>query len=75
MTKCGTVRVTDANRGGLIVQFGNLRGFVPASHVLDLPRGLNEDDRKLRMQRLVGQPISLKVIEVNRKRRRLVLRP
>ncbi len=64
--------VTDANRGGLIVQFGNLRGFVPASHVLDLPRGLNEDERKMRMQRLIGQAISLKVIEVNRKRRRLV---
>ncbi len=64
--------VTDANRGGLIVQFGNLRGFVPASHVLDLPRGLNEDERKLRMQRLIGEPITLKVIEVNRKRRRLV---
>ncbi len=64
--------VSDANRGGLIVQFGNLRGFVPASHVLDLPRGLNEDERKMRMQRLVGQSISLKVIEVNRKRRRLV---
>ena len=64
--------VADANRGGVIVQFGNLRGFVPASHVLDLPRGLNEDERKLRMQRMVGQSISLKVIEVNRKRRRLV---
>lgn len=64
--------VADANRGGLIVPFGNLRGFVPASHVLDLPRGLNEDERKLRMVRLVGQTISLKVIEVNRKRRRLV---
>lgn len=64
--------VSDANRGGLIVQFGNLRGFVPASHVLDLPRGLNEDERKMRMQRLVGQSITMKVIEVNRKRRRLV---
>ena len=38
--------VTDANRGGLIVPFGNLRGFVPASHVVDLPRGMNEDDRR-----------------------------
>jgi small subunit ribosomal protein S1 len=64
--------VTDANRGGLIVPFGNLRGFVPASHVLDLPRGMNEDDRKARMSRLVGQKVVLKVIEVNRKRRRLV---
>ncbi|MDX2163157.1 MAG: S1 RNA-binding domain-containing protein [bacterium] len=64
--------ISEANRGGLIVLFGNLRGFVPASHVLDLPRGLNEDERKLRMQRLVGQKIPLKIIEVNRKRRRLV---
>lgn len=64
--------VSDANRGGLIVPFGNLRGFVPASHVTDLPRGLNEDERRLRMSRLVGQTVALKVIEVNRKRRRLV---
>jgi len=65
--------VTDANRGGLIVPFGNLRGFVPASHVMDLPRGLNENDRKGHMTSLVGKKVSVKVIEVNRKRRRLVL--
>ncbi|MCC7451415.1 MAG: S1 RNA-binding domain-containing protein [Anaerolineae bacterium] len=65
--------VTDANRGGLIVPFGNLRGFVPASHVMDLPRGLNENDRKGHMSSLVGKRVSVKVIEVNRKRRRLVL--
>jgi small subunit ribosomal protein S1 len=65
--------VTDANRGGLIVPFGNLRGFVPASHVVDLPRGLNENDRKGHMTTLVGKKVAIKVIEVNRKRRRLVL--
>ncbi len=65
--------VTDANRGGLIVPFGNLRGFVPASHVMDLPRGLNENDRKGHMSGLVGKKVAVKVIEVNRKRRRLVL--
>jgi small subunit ribosomal protein S1 len=64
--------VADANRGGLIILFGNVRGFVPASHVSDLPRGLNEDERRAHLSRLVGQPITLKVIEVNRKRRRLV---
>jgi small subunit ribosomal protein S1 len=64
--------VSDANRGGLIVPFGNLRGFVPASHVVDLPRGLNEDDRKNYMTNLIGQTVAMKVIEVNRKRRRLV---
>ncbi|MBX3081463.1 MAG: S1 RNA-binding domain-containing protein [Anaerolineae bacterium] len=65
--------VTDANRGGLIIPFGNLRGFVPASHVMDLPRGLNENDRKGHMSSLVGRTVLVKVIEVNRKRRRLVL--
>lgn len=64
--------VTDANRGGLIVPFGNLRGFVPASHVMDLPRSLNDDERKDHMTTLVGQKVVVKVIEVNRKRRRLV---
>lgn len=64
--------VTAANKGGLIIPFGNLRGFIPASHVVDLPRSLNEDDRLRYLENLVGKEISLKVIEVNRKRRRLV---
>ncbi len=64
--------VTDANRGGLIVPFGNLRGFVPASHVVGLSRGLNEEDRKNQMGNLVGSKVMMKVIEVNWKRRRLV---
>ncbi|MCA9885027.1 MAG: S1 RNA-binding domain-containing protein [Anaerolineae bacterium] len=64
--------VAAANKGGLIMPFGNLRGFIPASHVVDLPRGLNEDDRVRYLENLVGTEISVKVIEVNRKRRRLV---
>jgi small subunit ribosomal protein S1 len=56
----------------LIVPFGELRGFVPASHVTDLPRSIAEDDRKSHMDTLLGKKISVKVIEVNRKRRRLV---
>jgi small subunit ribosomal protein S1 len=65
--------VADANRGGLIVPFGNLRGFIPASHVLDLPRGMSEDERTGHLNTLIGQPITVKIIEVNRRRRRLVL--
>ena len=67
-----TGEITDVNKGGLIVGFGHLRGFVPASHVLDLPRGLKEDERLAHMQALIGGEITVKVIEVNRKRRRLV---
>jgi small subunit ribosomal protein S1 len=64
--------VSEANRGGLIVPFGNLRGFVPASHVVGLSRGISEDERKDQMQAMVGANITVKVIEVNWKRRRLV---
>ncbi|GAB1421234.1 S1 RNA-binding domain-containing protein [Anaerolineales bacterium] len=64
--------IAAVNRGGVISLFGNLRGFIPASHILDVPRGLNEDDRVSYLEKRVGEPIRLKVIEVNRKRRRLV---
>ena len=64
--------IADTNRGGVIVGFGHLRGFVPASHVVDLPRGLKEEERLERLQEMIGNTISVKVIEVNRKRRRLV---
>ncbi|MCY3977096.1 MAG: S1 RNA-binding domain-containing protein, partial [Chloroflexi bacterium] len=64
--------IADTNKGGVIVGFGHLRGFVPASHVIDLPRGLKEEERLERLQQMIGNTISVKVIEVNRKRRRLV---
>lgn len=64
--------ITDSNKGGVIVAFGHLRGFVPASHVLGLPRGMKEEERIAHLQNMAGQEINVKVIEVNRKRRRLV---
>ena len=47
--------IADTNRGGVIVGFGHLRGFVPASHVIDLPRGLKEEERLERLQEMIGQ--------------------
>ncbi|PJF44533.1 MAG: 30S ribosomal protein S1 [Phototrophicales bacterium] len=64
--------VVDANRGGIIIQFGNLRGFVPASHVMSIPRNLSEAERQQAMKRLINTEIPVKIIEVNQKRRRLV---
>ncbi|HLC03747.1 MAG TPA: S1 RNA-binding domain-containing protein [Anaerolineales bacterium] len=61
------------NRGGLIVPFGRLRGFVPASHLSDLPRGLDEESRTNNLQKLVGRRMPFKVIEVDPQRQRLVL--
>ncbi len=65
-------KVIDSNRGGLIIPFGHLRGFVPASHVSDLPRGIHDAEREAYLRKLIGREITVKVIEVNRRRRRLV---
>jgi len=64
--------VAGYNRGGLIVHFGRIRGFVPISHIVGLPRRLSEAERRERLRQMVGQPIGLRVIEVDRRRRRLI---
>jgi small subunit ribosomal protein S1 len=63
----------ESNRGGVIVPFGSLRGFVPASHLSDLPRGLAEAERTLALSNLVGKAMPFQVIEVEPKARRLIL--
>ena len=69
-----TVRkVVGYNKGGLLADFDHLRGFIPASHIVGLPRNMNEDQRNERLQQVVGQELPVKVIEVERQRRRLVL--
>jgi small subunit ribosomal protein S1 len=61
------------NRGGLIVPFGRLRGFVPASHISELPRGLDEEAQARLLGAMVNRRLPFKVIEVDPRRRRLVL--
>ncbi len=66
-------RPSSHNRGGLVVPFGRLRGFVPASHVTVLPRGLSDDERMDKLAELVGENMPFKVLEVDPQRHRLVL--
>jgi small subunit ribosomal protein S1 len=62
------------NKGGLIVSLGGLRGFVPASQVsLSRRSSLNGETPEQRWGTMVGQPIEVSVIEVDRERHRLIL--
>jgi small subunit ribosomal protein S1 len=62
------------NKGGLIVPLGTLRGFVPASQVSALRRISKEgDSNEQRWAKMAGEPIKVRVIEVDRGRRRLIL--
>lgn len=67
------LRVIGKNKGGLLVEFGRLQGFVPTSHVPRLRRLRNQDALANRKAEFVGEEILLNVIEVDRSRRRLVL--
>ena len=62
--KCDCV-VTKANTGGLEVSVGSLRGFLPAGQV---DRSYIED-----LEPFIGQKLSVQVIEVDAKKRNLVV--
>jgi small subunit ribosomal protein S1 len=61
------------NKGGLVVPVDDIRGFVPASQVPGFPQGLNQEDRIARLTDMVGQKLMVKVIEIDRRKRRLIL--
>lgn len=60
-----TAMVTERVKGGLVVDLG-IRGFVPASHV-------GSGSLKTNLDKYVGDTLDLKVIEVDRERRKVVL--
>jgi small subunit ribosomal protein S1 len=61
------------NKGGVIVPYGRIRGFVPISHLSDVTPGMGERRRQQRLARLRGEMIGVKIIEVDRQRHRLVM--
>jgi small subunit ribosomal protein S1 len=66
-------QVSGYNRGGLLVSFGRLRGFVPTSHLVGFPRSLPPEEKRQRQSEMVDQSLGLRVIEVDQRRNRLVL--
>lgn len=65
--------VTDVNSGGVLVSFGRVRGFVPNSHLSSVPPGLRGSRLQEAKSDLVGDRLTLTVLEVEQRRRRLIL--
>jgi len=61
--------VVGNNKGGLIVNFGQIRGFVPGSQLANNQYGAQ---RPGRWNQLTGEELRLKIIEVDRERNRLI---
>jgi small subunit ribosomal protein S1 len=65
--------VVGVNRGGVVVQFGRLCGFVPNSHLTDVRRGMRGERLDRAKRALEGSALWLVVIEVQQRRNRLIL--
>ena len=66
------VEVTGCNRGGLIVRYHTLRGFIPSSHLTIISPEMDESLRRITLAQQVGQIISTRVIELEPERDRIV---
>lgn len=67
------VPIVGYNKGGVLGQFGRIRGFIPQSHVVEIPRGMSGDDLRETKSEMISDTLSVKVIEVNRQRNRLIM--
>ncbi len=66
------LEVVDQNKGGLLVAFDNLRGFIPNSHIPAIRRGTGTQKAGEIKGGMIGKTLPLKAIEVNSQERRLV---
>jgi small subunit ribosomal protein S1 len=64
--------VTGYNRGGLLVEGGDMQGFVPISHLVNLPCEQTEEEREHLLGRYLESTLVLKVIECDPSRGRVV---
>ncbi len=67
------LEVTGFNRGGLLVEWRSLRGFVPASQLAGFSTVTNEALRRRLLTASVGKVLRLRVIELNDVQNRLIL--
>ncbi len=67
------LQVTGYNRGGLLVAWNSLRGFVPASQLVDFPVDVDEQARRDLLAARVNQQLRLRIIELDIPTNRLIL--
>ena len=66
----------DANRGGLLVEYEGIRGFMPVSQLSaeHYPRvgSADKDEILQRLNSLVGKPIKARILDANKKENKLI---
>ncbi len=64
--------ITGYNKGGLLVMWHGLQGFVPASQLVDFPQFHLESERMKALRQWHNQQITLKIIEIDPAQNRLI---
>jgi small subunit ribosomal protein S1 len=72
----GNIEVTpyDANRGGLLIEYEGVRGFMPVSQLSaeHYPRVTDKDEILARLNALVGKPMTVQVLDFDKKANKLI---
>lgn len=70
------VKITDANKGGLMTEIGGVQGFLPVSQLSaeKYPRvsGGDKDEILNRLRKFIGQDIAVKVINCDKESNKLI---
>lgn len=71
------VKATEANKGGLLLNIDGIKGFIPVSQLAPLhyPRVNGADSSQIlaRLQKLVGIPLNVKILNLDRDGGKLIL--
>lgn len=73
-----SVKISDANRGGLVIDYGGIEGFIPISQLASqhVPRGAAGSDERpelsSRLKELVGSQIHVKILSFDERARKLI---
>jgi small subunit ribosomal protein S1 len=64
----------DANRGGLLIEYEGVRGFMPVSQLSaqHYPRVTEKEEILRRLHALVGKPMAAQIIDVDQKANKLI---
>jgi small subunit ribosomal protein S1 len=66
------LQVSSYNRGGLLVYGEKLQGFVPISHLIEMPGNMKEAEQEEMLASYLERRLQLKVIECDQERGRVV---
>lgn len=69
-----SVKPFDSNKGGLLMEYETVRGFLPVSQLSteNYPRVTDKDEIQIRLSALIGKPMDVVVLDANEKEGKLI---